>query len=87
MDRWRLGVANKMEADLNASLHSVVEDFSPPDSPPLPSHEGFFIEEPGDEDEQLNFQAGISSYLYEPPANQDESSQVHPREQKRDRHR
>ncbi|CAM4571551.1 unnamed protein product [Leuciscus chuanchicus] len=80
-----------MEADLNASLQSVVEDFSPPDSPPVPSHahEGFFIEEPGnedeqDEDEQLHFQAGISPYLYEPPANQDESSQVisevHPRD-------
>jgi len=40
---WIVGgwVANKMEADLNASSQSVVEDFSPP----LPFHEEYFIEE------------------------------------------
>ncbi len=38
-----MGVANKMEADLNASLHSIVEDYSPPDSPLAISHEGFFF--------------------------------------------
>jgi len=31
LHRWKLGIANKMEADLNARLQSV-GDFSPPDS-------------------------------------------------------
>jgi len=49
---WWLGIAKKVEADLNASLQSVVEDFLPPDSPPLPSHEEFLIEEADDENEE-----------------------------------
>jgi len=72
----RLDIANKMEADMNGSLQWVVEDFSPPDSPPLPSHEEFLIEEPDDEnkDEQRNFPEEITPYLLEPPANQDDEA-------------
>ena len=38
-----------------------------------PHMKDFFIEEPSDEnkDKQLNFQAGIRPYLYEPPAKRD----------------
>jgi len=54
-----------MEADLNASLQSVVEDYSPPESPQ------FSLQQEEEEDEEQehtedHFVTGIRPYMFEP---------------------
>ncbi|ROL29800.1 Cysteine-rich, acidic integral membrane protein [Anabarilius grahami] len=81
-------VIQKVNADkhLNASLQSVVEDYSPPDTPPaVPFNSEIRLEEEEDEEQEHtddHFVPGIRPYMFEPLHAEGPNSQeqVHPRE-------